>query len=189
MVFSSNALAQKSSLIAENMLNLNQMIDEFCDAFENPAQWTIGSQSPLPGSDRPNVFQLDSLTGLNEIASLLEKAQIRNIVLIGITPVACSAGLTLQQRNFKVALIASGLETALVQTNLKKNAAASFFSRYGITCHPLTAISLKGSQVHCQSGYCGFVCEGRFIKESDAVGCVVTRGGNIYADAVIIVES
>ena len=175
-------------MIAENMLNLNQMIDEFCDAFENPAQWTVGSynNAHLQGSDRPNVFHLDSLSGLDEIASQLEKAQIRNIVLIGITPVAFSAGMTLQQRNFNVALIASGLETASVQTSLQKNTVASFFDRSGITFHPRIATLLKGSQVHCQSGYCGFVCEGRFITESAAVGCIVTAGGNIYADAVII---
>ena len=173
------------------MRSMKQMISEFCDAFENPSKWTLGSgdKNPLPGSDRPNVFHLDDPSGLDEISSLLEHAHIRSIAVIGITPFAFSAGLTLQQRSFKVTLVASGSETALVQTNLQKNTVVSFFNRCGISCHPHTALSLKGSQVHCQSGYCGFICEGRFIKESEAVGWVVTNGGNIYADAVIIIES
>jgi len=167
---------------------LEQSLVEICDAFGNPAQWsTQSNKDSLPGANRPHVFQLANCAGIEGIATLLENAKIRNIAVIGINPIAISAGLILEQRNFKVSLIASGAETTSVQAAMQNDTVASLFKRYGITFYPRTAKSLKGSQVHCQSGYCGFVCEGRFIKESEEVGCVVTDGGPIFADAVIIV--
>ncbi len=169
---------------------MEQALVDICDAFGNPAQWsTQPNKDSFPGANRPHVFQLAKGSGIEEIVTLLENARIRTIAVIGINPTAISAGLILKQRNFKVTLIASGAETASVQAAMQNSTVTSFFERYGITFQPRTAKSLKGSQVHCQSGYCGFVCEGRFIKESEEVGCVVTDGGPIYADAVIIVES
>ena len=165
-------------------------IKELLELFGKPTQWSTGlSQKPLPGSDRPHVFYLDSMQGLEAILIALESAQICNVAIIGINPTTLSAGLVLKQRNFKVMLLASGLETALVQTALQTDAVLRSLERHGLIYHPSPARSLQGSQVHCQSGYCGFVCEGRFIKESEEVGCVVTEGGNVYVDAVIIAET
>jgi len=165
-------------------------VNEIINQFGNPSQWSTGlSQKPLPGSDRPHVFHLAGMQGLNTIWGTLESARISNVAIIGITPTTLSAGLALKQRNFKVMLLASGLETALVQIALQTDNVSRSLKRHGLIYHPHPATSLRGSQVHCQSGYCGFICEGRFIKESEEVGCVVTEGGNVYVDAVIIAET
>ncbi len=163
---------------------------ELLNLFGNPSQWSTGlSQKPLPGSNRPHVFYLDGVQGLKAILVMLESARIRNVAIIGINPTALSAGLALKQRDFKVTLLSSGLETTFVQTALQTDNVIRSLKRHGILYYPYFATSLRGSQVHCQSGYCGFICEGRFIKESEEVGCVVTVNGNVYVDAVIIAET
>ena len=67
-----------------------------------------------------------------------------------------------------------------------KSEVAAFFERHGIAFRPHAAKALRGSQVHCQSGYCPYVCEGRFIEESAEVGRIVTDAGNVFADIVIL---
>ncbi len=174
----------------ENSSDLDIAIDKICNLFGNPPQWMIGPrQTPLPGSDRPHVFHIFQSTELASITTALEVAKIGSVAIIGITPIAVSVGLALKRLQFKVSLIASGLESSFVMEQLQTNAVASFFEYHGIIVHPYPAKSIRGSQVHCQSGYCGFVCEGRFIKESDEVGCIITGRGNVYADAAIIVEA
>ena len=161
---------------------------EFCNLFNNPPQWSNGRcKTPLPGSDRHHVYHLCECTDPDNIAATLEAAKIHSIALIGISPAAWSVGLALKHRQFKVTLIASGSETAYVKNRLQAGDVGAFFQHHGIILHPNAAKSLQGSQIHCQSGYCGFVCEGRFIKESEEVGCVITESGNVYADAVMII--
>ena len=174
----------------ENSSDLDISIDKLCNLFGNPSQWLISPrQTPLPGSDRPHVFHIFQSTELASIKTALEVAKIGSVAIIGITPIAVSVGLELKRLQFKVSLIASGFETALVNEKIRSADVAAFFQHQGIILHPHPAKSLRGSQVHCQSGYCGFVCEGRFIKESDEVGCIITERGNVYADAAIIVET
>jgi hypothetical protein len=174
----------------ENIVDIDTAVTEFCSLLGNPPQWLSGSRKDtLPGTERSNVFQLSEHTGVANIIELLESAQIRSVAIIGINPAAFSAGLTLNRRQFNVSLIASGLEVASVRDGLYQSAVSSFFERNGITLHPYPAKSLKGSQIHCQSGYCGFVCEGRFIEEGDAIGCVMTENGNVYVGAAVIANT
>ena len=165
-------------------------VNEICNLFGNPSQWSTGQRKmPLPGSDRPHVFHLSHCSELSSITTALEAAKIHSVAIIGINPIAFLVGLALKKFQFKISLVASGLESSFVIAHLQTDAVTSFFERHGIILHPHAAKSLRGSQVHCQSGYCGFVCEGRFIKESDEVGCIITERGNVYADAAIIVET
>ncbi len=157
--------------------------------FDHPAQWTSARVlEPLPGLDRPQVFSLSDLAELPEILASLAAAQIGSVAVIGINPTAFLTAAALRHQNCKVTLLPSGRESDAIRSVLSKTAIADFFSLRGITFHLHTAKQLRGSQVHCQSGYCGFVCEGRFIEESKEVGCVLTAGGAVYADAVIAVN-
>jgi hypothetical protein len=174
----------------ENSSDLDIALGKICNLFGNPSHWSTGQRkTSLPGSGRPHVFHIFQSTELANITTALEVAKIRSVVIIGINPIAFSIGFALKQLQFKVSLVASGQETPNVIERLHTSEVASFLECHGIIVHPCPAKSLRGSQVHCQSGYCGFVCEGRFIKESDEVGCIVTERGNVYADAVIIVEA
>ena len=171
----------------EGLIVMDAVVNDLIDLFGAPTQWSSGlPEKSLPGKDRPHVFCLNGMSEFAATLFALDSAQIRNVALIGINPTSLSVALSLQQRSFKVSLLPSGRETALVQAALQTEEALSALKRNGITYHPFPATSLQGSQIHCQSGYCGFICEGRFIKESEEVGCVVTESGNVYVDAVII---
>lgn len=172
------------------MHELTNYLNDVAALFGHPLQWTSSRvREALPGLERPQVFSLINLAGLPDILSSLAAAKIGKVAVLGINPTAFSAALALRQQNCKVTLLPSGCESDAIQSVLSRPDIAAFFAQHQITLHPHTAKQLRGSQVHCQSGYCGFICEGRFIEESKEVGCVLTTGGTIYIDAVIVATS
>lgn len=155
--------------------------------FGNPQLWADFRQPhDLPGSERGNVFQLFPAESLDDVVPGPLVAKTRNVAVIGINPVGIAAAFQLKQRGRSVTLLPSGFESAAVRELQGKPEISAFFEGRGITFRPHAAKSLRGSQVHCQSGYCPYVCEGRFIEESAEVGRIVTDAGNVFADIVIL---
>lgn len=172
------------------MNEVEQYLANALALFGNPAQWTRSSaEERLPGLDRPQVFQVSAPAELTEVLASIEEARIRKVAIVGLNPTAFMAAFELTRQKHEVTLLPSGREVPAVQALLPQPEVAAFFDRHGISFRLDAAKRLRGSQVHCQSGYCGFVCEGRFIEESEEVGCVLTESGPIFADAVIVAES
>lgn len=169
--------------------SLVKYLAEAATRFDNPTQWTDPApQEPIPGLERPQVVLVSNRVDLAGSLAPIIAAKIRNVAVVGVNPTGFAAAFLLAKHGCKVSLLPSGKETADVRDSLQKTAVGVFFDQQGIRIHSNAAKQLRGSQVHCQSGYCGFVCEGRFIRESEEVGCIVTEGGPIYADSVIIAE-
>lgn len=165
---------------------MKQAIEEAIRLFGGPDCWTAAVATDLPGAERPQVFVAAAAATGAELAAMAHERRICNIAVIGVNPVGLSVAFTLRQQGRRVTLLPDGGETAAVAAVLAQPATAEFFGRHGIVLHPGKATALRGSQVHCQSGYCGFICEGRFIEESEEVGRVLTADGTVYADMVVL---
>ena len=139
--------------------------------------------------ERPNAFRVTPPATLERVVPAELMVKNRNVAVIGIHPLGIAAAFYMKFQGCRVTLLPSGAETVEVRKRIGAPEVSEFFSTQGITLRPQAAKKLRGSQVHCQSGYCGFVCEGRFIEESAEVGCVMTEGDTVYADLVILVDA
>ncbi len=166
---------------------MDEYLLEAIRLFGNPQPWADCLQlHDLPGMERKNVFQLSPAEALDAVVPGPLVGKTRNVAVIGINPTGIAAAFRLKQLGRSVTLLPAGVESAAVRAMQGKNEVTVFFERHGIAFQPHAAKSLRGSQVHCQSGYCPYVCEGRFIEESAEVGRIVTDAGNVYADIVIL---
>ena len=106
--------------------------------------------------------------------------------IVGINPTGIALAFQLQHIGHGVTLLPSGCESSTVRDRLGNPEVPAFFERQGIVFKPHVVKALRGEQIHCQSGYCAFVCEGRFIEEGNIVECIVTDAGNVFVDLVIL---
>ena len=158
--------------------------------FSNPSQWIDPLlRREIPGMERPNVFRITAPATLESVVPSDLMVKNRKVAVIGIHPKAIAAAFHIMCQGCRVTLLPSGVETDEVRKRTGDQEVVSFFAMKGITLRAQAAKKLRGSQIHCQSGYCGFVCEGRFIEESAEVGCVMTEGDTVYADLVILVDA
>ena len=154
---------------------------------DHPQKWKASDDSiVLVGMERPQVFFAPNPEALKDVLAALSEIKSKNVAVLGFNPTGFMAAFQLKQSGYRVSLLFSGVESPEVITSAKTTGVADFFAKSGLVFWPHPAKALRGSQIHCQSGYCSFVCEGRFIEESDAVGRVLTDGGNVYADIVLI---
>ena len=154
--------------------------------FGNPPFWTDGSvQAMIPGMDKENTFYVSSL---NEVLSETMIFQNHHVAVLGLNPIGIALAYQLQNASHSVTLLPSGFESTEVQNRLLSSEIQEFFKRHEITLIPHSAKALRGEQIHCQSGYCSFVCEGRFIEEGTAVEHIVTESGNVFVDSVVIAD-
>ena len=169
---------------------MNKVFEEALVLFGKPLQWIDPSLcKALSGMERPNAFRVTPPATLEEVvpAELMEKT--RNAAVIGIHPLGIATAFQIKEKGCCVTLLPSGCETGAVKNFLGTPEISAFFAKHGIALRPQAAKQLRGSQVHCQSGYCGFVCEGRFIEESAEVGRVITEGETVYAEIVVLVDA
>lgn len=143
----------------------------------------------LVGSDRPNVFHITDTGDLAPIIERLKAARISTAIVAGIGQSGILACARLKQAGFRVTLIPGGGEPPELLEKLQQEQIRTMFNEQGFELFPHPPTAIRGSEVHCQSGYCGFVCKGRFIEESQEAGCVQTRKGKIYADSVFLVTA
>ena len=169
---------------------MNKEIEDALVLFSKPLQWIDPLLSrKVTGMERPNAFRITPPAALEDVVPAELMVKNCNVAVIGIHPMGIAAAFHLKHQGCRVTLLPSGVETAEVRKRAGDQQVASFFATQGITLRTQAAKKLGGSQIHCQSGYCGFVCEGRFIKESAEVGCVMTDGDTVYADLVILVDA
>ena len=158
--------------------------------FFNPSQWIDPLlRREVPGTERPNVFRITAPATLESVVPPDLMVKNRKVAVIGIHPMGIAAAFHINSQGCRVTLLPSGVETAEVRKRTGDEEVVSFFATQGIILRTQAAKKLRGSQIHCQSGYCGFVCEGRFIEESEEVGCIITEGDTVYADLVILVDA
>ena len=154
--------------------------------FGNPQFWTDGSvQAVIPGMDKENTLYVSNLKDVLFETMIFQGHQI---AVMGLNPIGIALAYQLQNNGHNVTLLPSGIESPEVRNRLLGPDVQAFFKRNEITLVPHSAKALRGAQIHCQSGYCSFVCEGRFIEEGTAVEHIETEAGNVFVDSVIIAD-
>ena len=155
--------------------------------FGNPQSWTDSvRQIIIQGMGRENIFHVSQAERLYDLVPDALIRDIRKIGVIGINPTGIDLAFQLQHLGRRVTFLPSGFESSTVQARLGTPEVSAFFERHGIDFRPHAAKALRGEQIHCQSGYCPFVCEGRFIEEGNRVERIVTGAGNVFVDLVIL---
>ena len=155
--------------------------------FRNPQLWTDSARhNIIQGMGRENIFHVSQAVSLYDLVPGALIQTIRKVGVIGINPTGIVLAFQLQHLGRKVVFLPSGFESSTVQARLGTPEVSAFFERHGIDFRPHAAKALRGEQIHCQSGYCPFVCEGRFIEEGNRVERIVTGAGNVFVDLVIL---
>lgn len=169
---------------------MNAQLETLLHLLEHPQKWKV-SKEPivLAGMERPQVFFASNTEELTAVLAELSEIKSKNVAVLGFNPTGFMAAFQLRQSGYKVSLLFSGFESPEIIVPARTQGVADFFAENRLVFWPHAAKALRGSQVHCQSGYCSFICEGRFIEESEAVGRILTDGGNVYADIVLIADS
>ena len=166
---------------------MNEELQLACAIFEHPERWTNPTvKYSVAGAERSNIIRVRCVNKLDEMASDAVIGRIRHVAVVGINPQAIGLALLLRERGRQVVLMPSGHETTVVKAKLRNAAVEAFFRQRGITCRTCPPLAFRGAQIHCQSGYCPYICEGRFIEESEAVGRILTDEGTVYADMVFL---
>ena len=155
--------------------------------FGNPHLWTDPLRhNTIPGMERENTFHVSQAERLDDVVPGTLIRALRNTGVVGINPTGIALAFQLQHLGHRLTLLPSGFESAMVRARLGDPEVSAFFERHGIAFMPHVAKALRGEQIHCQSGYCPFICEGRFIEEGDIVESIVTDVGNIFVNLVIL---
>ena len=158
--------------------------------FGNPQLWTDPMRhNTIRGMEKENTFHVSQTEGLDDVVPGTLIREIRNVGVVGINPKGIALAFQLQHLGHSVTLLPSGFESSTVGARLENLEVFAFFERYGIAFRPYVVKALRGEQIHCQSGYCSFVCEGRFIEEGNIVERIVTDAGNFFVDLVILAVS
>lgn len=169
---------------------MKKLVEDAFVLFGTPLQWMDSSlHIDISGMERPNTFRVTPPATLEEVVPAELLAKTRNAAVIGIHPLGIATAFHIKEQGCRVTLLPSGCESAAVKKLLGAPEVSAFFATHGVTLRPQAAKQLRGSQVHCQSGYCGFICEGRFLEESAEVGRVMTEGETVYAEIVVLVDA
>ena len=165
----------------------NYLLEEASILFGNPHLWTDPLRhNTISGMERENTFHVSQAERLDDVVPGALIREIRNIGVVGINPTGIALAFQLQNLGHRVTLLPSGFESSTVRARLGNLEVSTFFERHDIAFKPHVAKALRGEQIHCQSGYCPFICEGRFIEEGTSVERIVTDEGNFFVDMVIL---
>lgn len=168
---------------------IDELMDEAIRLFDQPLQWTDSPmEQVILGTDRKNVFRVSETVSLENIVFQLSAQRNNDVAVLGVNPTGFAAALLMQNQGFRVTLMPAGNETDFVKDMFGRSAIRDFFTAHHIEFWPHAAITIKGVQVHCQSGYCSFVCKGRFIQEGEDVERVLTEKGSICVEAVVLAD-
>jgi hypothetical protein len=168
---------------------IDRLMDEAVRLFDQPSRWTDSPiEHVISGTERNNVFYISGIVSLERTVFPLLLQGKKEAAVLGVNPTGLATAFLMQRHGFHVTLIPAGNEADFVKNRFGRSAIRDFFAAHHIEFWPHTAIAIKGEQIHCQSGYCSFVCKGRFIQEGEDAERILTEQGYVLANAVVLAD-